>query len=151
LDLNYTLVENSTTKVSPFSRQIEQEVYRAWLVDLLRDRNVIMLTARPAKYRQQTLESLLLKTGWRPGEAHFNEDGLRPPLAKRAMLERLVFPVYGRDAAYFALESNPQTRAMYREFGIDAITASELQAAITEADQILGPARPSVRAVPRPS
>ena len=52
VDLNYTLVENSpkwgAPKIYPFIRQIEQETYRQWLVDFLRDKYAILITARPA-------------------------------------------------------------------------------------------------------
>ncbi|MGB1127627.1 MAG: hypothetical protein ACPG3X_04575 [Opitutales bacterium] len=40
LDLNYTLVANSPKRrdppIRPFIRQIEQEAYRQWLIELLR-------------------------------------------------------------------------------------------------------------------
>ena len=39
VDLNYTLVGNSPKwgepRITPFSRQIEQETYRQWVVDFL--------------------------------------------------------------------------------------------------------------------
>lgn len=42
VDLNYTLVGNSPKwgepRITPFSRQIEQETYRQWVVDFLRDK-----------------------------------------------------------------------------------------------------------------
>lgn len=51
VDLNYTLVGNSPKwgepRITPFSRQIEQETYRQWLVDFLRDKHAILITARP--------------------------------------------------------------------------------------------------------
>ena len=62
VDLNYTLVENSpkwgAPKIYPFIRQIEQETYRQWLVDFLRDKYAILITARPQKYREATLERI---------------------------------------------------------------------------------------------
>ena len=67
VDLNYTLVENSpkwgAPKIYPFIRQIEQEAYRQWLVDFLRDKYAILITARPQKYREATLERIKLLTG----------------------------------------------------------------------------------------
>ena len=63
VDLNYTLVENSpkwgAPKIYPFIRQIEQETYRQWLVDFLRDKYAILITARPQKYREATLERII--------------------------------------------------------------------------------------------
>ena len=62
VDLNYTLVENSpkwgAPKIYPFIRQIEQETYRQWLVDFLRDKYAILITARPIRYKEQTLERI---------------------------------------------------------------------------------------------
>ena len=47
VDLNYTLVGNSPKwgepRITPFSRQIEQETYRQWLVDFLRDKYAILV------------------------------------------------------------------------------------------------------------
>lgn len=68
VDLNYTLVENSpkwgAPKIYPFIRQIEQETYRQWLVDFLRDKYAVLITARPQKYREATLERIKLLTDW---------------------------------------------------------------------------------------
>lgn len=129
LDLNYTLVENSTVKKSPFIRQIEGEVYRQWLIDLLKEsrRLVVLITARPSKYVDSTLQSLREKTGgWQPDLCCFNEHKLWPPASKKRSMEEVVFPEYGRDELYFAIESNPKTSAMYRgQFGIDSIRADD--------------------------
>ena len=72
LDLNWTLVENSDQRRSPFAEQIAGERYRGWLVDLVRPHPVILVTARPEAYREATLASLAAKTGWQPLEAVFN-------------------------------------------------------------------------------
>ena len=54
-------------------------------------------------------------------EAYFNDLGLEPPSIKESILQRFVFPKYGRDGkSYFAVESNPRTRAMYYRYGIPA-------------------------------
>ena len=83
VDLNYTLVGNSPKwgepRITPFSRQIEREIYRQWLVDFLRDKYAILITARPARYREQTLERILSQTGWQPQEAYFAEISATPP------------------------------------------------------------------------
>ena len=118
LDLNYTLVANSHEKHAPFAEQIRQETYRDWLVALLRSRYVILMTARPVKYRDLTLESIQAKTGWNPNEAYFNSYRLPPPQAKERMLREFVLPPPGRKAAFTAIESNPATHAMYARFGI---------------------------------
>lgn len=119
LDLNYTLVANSHAKAAPFSRQIEQERYREWLVALLQPVRVLLVTARPERYRAATLESIRKKTGWEPEAAFFNDLGLPPPELKERLLRERIRPAYG-DGPYLALESNPATRAMYARHGVRA-------------------------------
>lgn len=126
LDLNYTLVENSRERIEPFTLQIEQERYRAWLVDLLRPERVILITARPAMHARTTLESIRRKTGWQPAAAFFNDLRLPPPALKRRIVLERIFPEYGDDPGqYFALESNPRTRSMYAGLGIRAQAVGE--------------------------
>ena len=125
LDLNYTLVANSHEKRRPFTKQIEGEQYRRWLVDLVQDHYTILMTARTVRYRAITLASILAKTNWQPQEAYFNDLDLRPAELKKSVLERFVYPKHGRDASYLALESNPTTRAMYEAQGIKAFRAEE--------------------------
>lgn len=128
LDLNYTLVGNSpqrgTPPVRPFIRQIEQEEYRQWLVELLRPHRVILITARPDRYREPTLARIRELTGWEPMDAYFADINSRPHMIKEHLLEDYIFPKYGRDG-YFGLESNPHTRAMYMRKGIDAVRVND--------------------------
>ena len=92
VDLNYTLVENSpkwgSPKIYPFIRQIEQEIYRRWLVDFLRDKYAVLITDRPQKYREATLERIKLLTGWQPQEVYFAEISATPPEIKEDLLLR---------------------------------------------------------------
>ena len=47
--------------------------------------------------------------------------GADPPTFKESALRRFVFPKHGQDGAiYYAVESNPKTRAMYGRYGIQA-------------------------------
>ena len=117
LDLNYTIVGNSTVKRRPFLRQIEIEEYRLDLVDALKDARVYLITARPEKYQDVTLASIKDKTGWLPEKAYFNAFGLRPPLAKQRWLKETILPENPGEA-FFGIESNPATRAMYARHGI---------------------------------
>lgn len=100
LDLNYTLVENSpkrgTPPIRPFIRQIEQEEYRQWLVDLLRPHRVILITARPNRYQEVTLARIAEKTGWSPMDAYFAEISSRPHQIKEHLLKskRLINPIF---------------------------------------------------------
>lgn len=132
VDLNYTLVENSpkwgAPKIYPFIRQIEEETYRQWLVDFLRDKYAILITARHQKYREATLERIKLLTGWQPQEAYFAEISATPPEIKEDLLLRYVFPKHGRNGEdYFGIESNPKTRAMYLRYSIESLRAEDFK------------------------
>ncbi len=128
LDLNYTLVANSpkrgSTPIRPFIRQIEQEEYRQWLIDLLSPHQVILITARPDRYREVTLARIQEKTGWAPIDAFFADINSRPHMIKEHLLESYIFPKYGRKG-FFGLESNPHTRAMYARHGIQSIRVTD--------------------------
>ena len=135
VDLNYTLVKNSpkwgAPKIYPFIRQIEQETYRQWLVDFLRDKYAILITARPQKYREATLERIKLLTGWQPQEAYFAEISATPPEIKEDLLLRYIFPKHGRNGKdYFGIESNPKTRAMYLCYNIESLRAEDFKTKI---------------------
>lgn len=135
VDLNYTLVGNSPKwgepRITPFSRQIEREIYRQWLVDFLRDKYAILITARPARYREQTLERILSQTGWQPQEAYFAEISATPPEIKEDLLLRYIFPKHGKNGEDFlGIESNPKTRAMYGRYGILSQSQADLQKSV---------------------
>lgn len=135
VDLNYTFVENSpkwgAPKIYPFIRQIEQETYRQWLVDFLRDKYAILITARPQKYREATLERIKLLTGWQPQEAYFAEISATPPEIKEDLLLRYIFPKHSRNGEdYFGIESNPKTRAMYLCYNIESLRAEDFKTKI---------------------
>lgn len=135
VDLNYTLVENSpkwgAPKIYPFIRQIEQETYRQWLVDFLRDKYAILITARPQKYREATLERIKLLSAWQPQEAYFAEISATPPEIKEDLLLRYIFPKHGRNGEdYFGIESNPKTRAMYLCYSIESLRAEDFKTKI---------------------
>jgi hypothetical protein len=124
LDLNYTLVANSAphgTTPEPMTKRMQTERYRQWLVELLRPHRVILITARPDRWREPTVARIADLTGWQPMDAYF-DDGLTrtPPAIKRHILIDLVFPKYGR-GDYYAIESNPKTRDMYATLGIPSI------------------------------
>lgn len=124
LDLNWTLVANSDVRKSPFLRQIEAETYREDLIKALAGHHVILITARPGKYREATLHSIESKTGWHPTEAHFNGDGLPPPVCKDRILRAVILDRFA-PADLLAIESNPRTRSMYATHGIAAVTRDD--------------------------
>lgn len=132
VDLNYTLVENSPkwgeSKITPFIRQIEQETYRDWLVNFLMDKYAILITARPNKYKDVTLERIKQLTGWQPQEAYFAEIQATPPEIKEHLLLNYIFPRHGKvETAYFGIESNPKTRAMYEKYGISSLKVEDFK------------------------
>lgn len=121
LDLNYTLVANQrqTRMIRPFSARLKAEEYRKDLIEVIKDNRVVIITARPSYQGSQTMENILRKTDLRPEEAYFNDLNLDPPSIKESILKRFVFPKYGNDGKqFFAVESNPRTRAMYARYGI---------------------------------
>ena len=132
VDLNYTLVSNSPKwgepRITPFSRQIEQETYRQWVVDFLRDKYAILITARPIRYKEQTLARIFSQTNWQPQEAYFAEISATPPEIKEDLLLRYIFPKHGRNGKdYFGIESNPKTRAMYKRYDIYSVKAEDFR------------------------
>lgn len=118
-------------RITPFSRQIEQETYRQWLVEFLRDKYAILITARPIRYKEQTLERIFKQTAWEPQEAYFAEISAPPPEIKEDLLLRYIFPKHGKNGAdFFGIESNPKTRAMYGRYGILSQSQADLQKSV---------------------
>ena len=135
VDLNYTLVGNSPKwgepRITPFSRQIELETYRQWLVNFLRDKYAILITARPIRYKEQTLERIFSQTNWQPQEAYFAEISATPPEIKEDLLLRYIFPKHGKNGEdFFGIESNPKTRAMYGKYGMLNQSQADLQKSV---------------------
>ena len=142
VDLNYTLVGNSPKwgepRITPFSRQIELETYRQWLVDFLRDKYAILITARPIRYKEQTLTRIFSQTNWQPKESYFAEISATPPEIKEDLLLRYIFPKHGRNGEdFFGIESNPKTRAMYGKYGILSQSQADLQESVNISWQAL--------------
>lgn len=135
VDLNYTLVGNSPKwgepRITPFSKQIELETYRQWLVNFLHDKYAILITARPIRYKEQTLARIFSQTNWQPNEAYFAEISAPPPEIKEDLLLRYIFPKHGKNGEDFlGIESNPKTRAMYGRYGILSQSQADLQKSV---------------------
>lgn len=125
LDLNYTLVSNSRENryTRPYQKKIKNEEYRKWLIDLIRNEYVILITARPEYQKDLSLENISRElAGWQPHEAYFNELDQRPPSCKERILNEYIFPKHSKDTNYFALESNPATKRMYRKHDIPSVS-----------------------------
>lgn len=132
VDLNYTLVGNSPKwgepRITPFSRQIELETYRQWLVNFLHDKYAILITARPIRYKEQTLARIFSQTNWQPKESYFAEISATPPEIKKGLLLRYIFPKHGKNGEdFFGIESNPKTRAMYERYGIKSLSEKDFR------------------------
>lgn len=128
LDLNYTFVENQAETArlggEEFGRRLEFERYRTWLRDFVKQGHVILITARPDRYRERTLARIDSLLKWRPDEVYFNEHDLNPAVCKEEVLLTKIFPKYGRPAdgtRYVAVESNPRTAFMYERYGIHSL------------------------------
>ena len=133
LDLNYTLVGNSRDTFD-YKRgpDVAREIYRTWLVELLRGCYVIMITVRTEAYKAATLAHIAGQTGgWQPDEAYFKPEAdryMRAPDFKERVLVEAVFPRHGRNPlGYLALESNAATRAMYAEYNLPAVPVPKRQ------------------------
>lgn len=117
LDLNYTLVENSGETM--MSNRSHAERYRLWLVDLLRDKHVALVTVRHISERDETLDRIAAQTcGWQPQETHFREEvRMKAPEWKSLVYEHRIAPV--RDlSGILAIESNAQVHKRYDSFGV---------------------------------
>lgn len=127
-DLNVALTSNyhdPQKKRGKFAEWItNHENYRGWLVDLLRNEYVIIVTARPETHKARTLRAIEVQTGWQPQEALFANPPGQPAIVKERALTTYLFPTYGRDANYLAIESNPWTREMYARHGVTAINCN---------------------------
>lgn len=126
LDLNYTLVdkEKGAPRIRPMELQIELETYRQWLIDMLKGKYVILTTARMQKYEIFTLNRIYTKTNWLPNESFFSIFRHLPHIKKEWILKWRIFPKHGNNPEqFFAIESNPQTRAMYAKYGIKSAPA----------------------------
>lgn len=125
LDLNYTLVGNSAEirYVRPYQKKIKNEEYREWLVNLIKDYYVIIITARPDYQKIATTASIREKlNGWMPNEMYFQEENDSPPVAKEKLLKKYIFPNHGIKRSYLAIESNPKTKIMYKSYNIPSVS-----------------------------
>lgn len=124
LDLNQTLVDRpkDAPRIRPFELQIECEKYCQWLVNMLLDKYVVLITARPRKYKRATLARIERLTGWRPQEAYFAEIKSYPHIKKEHLLVKHILPKYS-PSELFGIESNPKTRAVYLRYGIESRSA----------------------------
>ena len=125
LDLNYTLVGNSNRMSFPHTTEkIEAETYRQDLVRAIKDKYVIILTARGEKWKDLTLHNISKLTGWTPNETYFTQpqDRFKKIEVRKSMMLDQVMDEHGQDASlYLAIESNPKSRAMFESRAVLAM------------------------------
>ncbi len=107
----------------PYQKKIRKEEYREWLVSLINDYYVIIVTARPDYQKKCTVRSIKKKlNGWMPEEMYFQEENDAPPIAKEKLLKKYIFPNHGLERNYLAIESNPRTKIMYQKYNIPSVS-----------------------------
>lgn len=121
LDLNYTLISNSwNIRFDKLPQKIYNRKYEHELVQLIKDNYVILITASPYETSFDSLKHIEENTKLKINESYWNF-GKRPHELKKYWMEKAVLPTHGYDTSkYLAIESNKDTRAMYRELGIEA-------------------------------
>ena len=124
LDLNYALLTDKKASKTPLMKQLEQERYDLDLIQMLQSERVILVSARPQKYRIITLANLYNETGWQPEEAFFNESARSAHQCKKYVLQKHILPLNERCVA---IESNLTTRKMYAHYRIPSMTVDEFK------------------------
>jgi hypothetical protein len=120
LDLNYTLVGNSTNPRTTNEDSIAKETYRSWLIGLNKQNTIILITVRPAKFKEATLLRIKEELNWQPDDAYFNDLWLKAPEFKSKTVIEKIIPKYGSDLTqYLAIESNIETIKAYKSIGIN--------------------------------
>lgn len=126
LDLNYTLISNSwPIRREKLPGKINRREYEHELIKLIKDNYVILITASPYYTSFDSLKHIEENTDLRVDESYWNF-GKRPHELKHYWMKKAVLPTHGNDPSkYLAIESNKDTRAMYRKLGIEARPKSD--------------------------
>lgn len=121
LDLNYTLISNSwNIRFDRLPQKIFNRQYEHELVELIKDNYVILITASPYETSFDSLKHIEENTKLEIKESYWNFNK-RPHVLKKYWVEKAVLPIHGYDTSkYLAIESNKDTRAMYKKLGIEA-------------------------------
>ena len=81
---------------------------------------MILITASPYYTSFDSLKHIEENTDLKIDESYWNF-GKRPAEPKKYWLEKAVLPTHGDDSdKYLSIESNEDTREMYKGFGIEA-------------------------------
>ena len=101
-------------------QKIYNRKYEHELVELIKDNYVILITASPYETSFDSLKHIQENTELQINESYWNFRK-RPPELKRYWMKKAVIPTHGDNPnKYLAIESNKNTRAMYKKLGIEA-------------------------------
>ena len=101
-------------------QKIYNRNYEHELVELIKDNYVILITASPYETSFDSLKHIQENTELQINESYWNFRK-RPPELKRYWMKKAVIPTHGDNPnKYLAIESNKNTRAMYKKLGIEA-------------------------------
>lgn len=133
LDLNYTLISNSQQCYGAYPKRIYQQKYETELLDMIKNNYVILITARPEIFKEETLKHIKKLTGFVPNDSYWNtgygKQGMQPHILKEYWLNNAIFDKYGEDPSqYYAIESNHLTRKMYKKYRIKANKKQDIMA-----------------------
>ncbi len=121
LDLNYTLISNSwQIRHDRLPQKIYNRKYEHELIKLIKDNYIILITASPYYTSFDSLKHIQENTELKISESYWNF-GKRPHELKHYWMKNAVLPTHGDDPSrYLAIESNNDTREMYKKLGIEA-------------------------------
>ena len=128
LDLNSTLSSNfrEVYDSKSYTYDVSKEKYRLWLVNLIKEHNVILITARDDSYEKRTIDFIKAQTGWLPQKWFFKTKQHRFKKAHE-WKEIALLSIYGNNIPkdIMALESNAETRKMFNKYGIYAVRVDD--------------------------
>jgi hypothetical protein len=125
LDIN-ALVIQFEPRTASLAQVIDAEKYRDDVIPALKGNLIVLITDRPAKYKQRTLHRIRNQLNWVPAAAYFNaRPNLRPDQAKRMFIEA-IFERYGRNAPYVAIVMQSEDEEPYARYGIKCVNLGEL-------------------------
>ena len=128
LDLNYTLAEKIVVS-KIFEYNVAEDKYRMDLVEMIKGNRVFLITARTDNYKEETLAKIKADTGLELERAYFKSYAKRFQKACdfKAEVVKELFKEGFKSEDFFAIESNKDTRAKYKELNITALPYKELK------------------------
>ena len=120
LDLNFTLAVNAHVYFK--TQSVEEETYRKWLLDLIKDDYIALITARPDRHREMTLARIKAETGYIFQKTFFRSNIREKVHDFKPRILTENHPAWDKQfEEYIAIESNSQTRNNYISTGIQKL------------------------------